>query len=154
MHRIILIVILVFSWLTREGTVAQESAIRYGRGVPLAVRVINDRSLNYLAETQKEDGSWSGDQSGPGITGICVMAFMASGEDQDASLVERRGSGAHHAVIDQLVRAGVRPLGEEDLKVPHHVPVLEAVPIGVGVERPHLDDPILHFGQRDLPFRT
>jgi hypothetical protein len=83
MHRIILIVILVFSWLTPEGTVAQESTIRYGRGVPSAVRVINERSLNYLAGTQKEDGSWSGDQSGPGITGICVMAFMASGEDPD-----------------------------------------------------------------------
>lgn len=62
---------------------AQESAISYGHGVPFAVRLMNDRSLRYLAGTQQEDGSWSGQQSGPGITGICVMAFMAGGEDPD-----------------------------------------------------------------------
>lgn len=65
------------------GVHAQDSAIRYGRGVPFAVRLMNDRCLRYLADTQQEDGSWPGQQSGPGITGICVMAFMASGEDPD-----------------------------------------------------------------------
>ncbi len=69
--------------LPMEPARGQESAIRYGRGVPSAVRVINDRSLEYLASTQEEDGSWPGHQSGPGIAGICVMAFMASGEDPD-----------------------------------------------------------------------
>ena len=62
---------------------AQGPGIRYGRGVPSAVRVINERSLRYLANTQREDGTWSGSQSGPGVTAICVMAFMASGEDPD-----------------------------------------------------------------------
>ena len=62
---------------------AQGPGIRYGRGVPAAVRVINERSLRYLANTQRDDGTWSGAQSGPGVTGICVMAFMASGEDAD-----------------------------------------------------------------------
>ncbi len=62
---------------------AQDSAIRYGQDVPAAVRVINDRGLRYLANTQAEDGSWGGEMSGPGITGICVMALMASGEDPD-----------------------------------------------------------------------
>ncbi len=66
-----------------EPTSAQDSAIRYGRGVPSAVRVINKRSLNYLAKNQSENGTWPGAQSGPGITGICVMALMASGEDAD-----------------------------------------------------------------------
>ena len=64
-------------------TYAQDPTIRYGTGVPPAVRSINDRSLRYLANTQLEDGSWSGGQNGAGITGICVMAFMASGEDPD-----------------------------------------------------------------------
>ncbi len=45
--------------LPNEPASGQESAIRYGRGVPSAVRVINDRSLEYLARTQGEDGSWS-----------------------------------------------------------------------------------------------
>jgi len=62
---------------------AQESAIHYGVGVPSAVRAIYDRSLGFLAQTQKADGSWPGDQSGPGITGIGVMAFMAGGADPD-----------------------------------------------------------------------
>ena len=62
---------------------AQEVALRYGTGVPAAVRIINDRGLRYLANAQMADGSWSGAGSGPGITGICVMALMASGEDPD-----------------------------------------------------------------------
>ena len=64
-------------------TYAQDPTIRYGTGVPPAVRSINDRSLRYLANTQLEDGSWPSGQNGAGITGICVMAFMASGEDPD-----------------------------------------------------------------------
>lgn len=62
---------------------AQDAVLRYGTGVPSAVRVINDRGLRYLANTQQQDGSWEGMGGGPGITGICVMAFMASGEDPD-----------------------------------------------------------------------
>ena len=64
-------------------TYAQDATIRYGTGVPAAVRSINDRSLRYLANEQLKDGSWPGGQNGAGITGICVMAFMASGEDPD-----------------------------------------------------------------------
>ncbi len=66
-----------------ELTYAQDSALRYGTGVPAAVRIINDRGLRYLANTQVADGSWSGAGGGPGVTGICVMALMASGEDPD-----------------------------------------------------------------------
>ncbi len=66
-----------------EWAYGQRTTIRYGRGVPPTVRAINDRSLTYLANTQRDDGSWSGGEIGSGITGICVMAFMASGEDPD-----------------------------------------------------------------------
>ena len=62
---------------------AQDPTIRYGEGVPAAVRIINDRGLRYLADTQMENGSWSGEPGNVGITGICVMALMASGEDPD-----------------------------------------------------------------------
>ena len=61
----------------------QDAVIRYGRGVPPIVRVINNRSLNYLASTQNADGSWPDEQNGLGVIGICIMAFMASGEDPD-----------------------------------------------------------------------
>ena len=30
---------------------------------------------------QAQDGSWPGNNQGPGVTGICLMAFLASGED-------------------------------------------------------------------------
>ena len=68
---------------TELETQAQDPTIRYGTGVPPAVRSISDRGLRYLASTQLEDGSWPGGQNGAGITGICLMAFMASGEDPD-----------------------------------------------------------------------
>lgn len=66
-----------------DSTYAQDPTLRYGTGVSPAVRSINDRSLRYLANTQLQDGSWKGSQKGPGVTGICVMALMASGEDPD-----------------------------------------------------------------------
>jgi len=76
-----LVLILALSGL--ETASAQKAAIRYGRGVPSAVRLLNKTSLRYLAETQHADGTWPGGQSGPGVTGICVMAMMASGQDPD-----------------------------------------------------------------------
>lgn len=62
---------------------AQDSAIQYGHGVPFTVRLMTERSLKYLVATQLEEGRWPGQESGPGITGICAMALMASGEDPD-----------------------------------------------------------------------
>ena len=62
---------------------AQDSLPRYGQEVPTAVRLINKRGLGYLKATQEPDGTWSGSQSGPGVTGICIMAMLASGEDPD-----------------------------------------------------------------------
>ncbi|MCF7973922.1 MAG: terpene cyclase/mutase family protein, partial [Phycisphaerae bacterium] len=60
------------------------SAIRYGRGVPSAVSLIHKRGLAFLAETQREDGTWPGaSNNGPAIPGICIMAFMAGGDDPD-----------------------------------------------------------------------
>ena len=56
--------------------------------VPRDVREMYDRGLKYLATTQGETGDWSntGGESGPGITGLCVMAFLASGEDPNFGL--------------------------------------------------------------------
>jgi len=87
----------------------RESTLRYGRGVPLAVRGINDRSLQYLANTQMEDGSWPGigGSNGSGVTGICIMAFMASGEDPDfgpyANHIRR---ALRRIIIDQNPQTG------------------------------------------------
>ncbi|MCP4453497.1 MAG: terpene cyclase/mutase family protein [Planctomycetes bacterium] len=88
---------------------AQDSAIRYGRGVPSAVRLINERSLTFLAAAQQEDGAWPGaSNSGSGITGICVMAFMASGGDPDF--------GPH---AENIRRALQRIIQDQDVQTGH-----------------------------------
>ena len=86
MTRLLLLVLLsivMSGSIGNRSAKAQESVIRYEQGVPSAVRLINKRGLKYLAQTQNEDGIWPGQQSGPGITAICIMALMASGEDPD-----------------------------------------------------------------------
>jgi hypothetical protein len=60
---------------------AQLPTARFGEVVPRDVREMYDRGLQYLAKTQTEKGDWQGGQQGPGITGMCLMVFLASGED-------------------------------------------------------------------------
>jgi hypothetical protein len=47
--------------------------------VPSDVEAIYQRGLAYLTKQQADDGSWQSGQSG--VNGICLMAFLASGED-------------------------------------------------------------------------
>ncbi|WP_146451706.1 squalene--hopene cyclase [Bythopirellula polymerisocia] len=54
---------------------------QFGEVVPRDIREMYDRGLVYLAGSQSETGTWTGGQSGPGIDGMCVMTFLASGED-------------------------------------------------------------------------
>lgn len=68
--------------------VAQDPQLRFGTQVPPDVERIYDRGLAWLVENQDEDGDWNQGQStsshgsgGPGTTGMCVMVFLASGED-------------------------------------------------------------------------
>ena len=60
---------------------AQESQVRFGTDVPRDVEQIYERGLEWLATNQTPEGTWQGGDSGPGITGMCIMAFLASGED-------------------------------------------------------------------------
>lgn len=66
---------------------AQPPSIRIGEQVPRDVREIYDKGLAYLASTQNEAGDWKGGgDQGPGITGLAVMVFLASGEDPNFGL--------------------------------------------------------------------
>lgn len=65
---------------------AQPPNIRYGEVVPRDVREMYDRGLQYLAKTQTEKGDWTGGQQGPGVTGLCLLVFLASGEDPNFGL--------------------------------------------------------------------
>lgn len=59
---------------------SQGSSVRFGGAIPAEVDSIYERGLAYLAGTQSENGTWRS-RSEHGITGLCLMAFLASGED-------------------------------------------------------------------------
>jgi hypothetical protein len=65
---------------------AQPPNASIGEAVPRDVREIYDKGLQYLVKTQTENGDWRDGQQGPGITGLGLMAFLASGEDPNFGL--------------------------------------------------------------------
>ncbi|MDA0806728.1 MAG: squalene--hopene cyclase [Planctomycetota bacterium] len=60
---------------------AQPPNARIGEAVPRDVREIYDKGLQFLVTTQSQEGGWLGGQTGPGVTGLGLMVFLASGED-------------------------------------------------------------------------
>ncbi|MEI6715540.1 MAG: squalene--hopene cyclase [Verrucomicrobiota bacterium] len=60
---------------------AQDTTLRFGGQIPAEVSTIYSRGLAWLAATQSPDGHWKGNHEGAGVTGICLMAFLANGED-------------------------------------------------------------------------
>ncbi len=68
--------------LLPAATSAQDPSLRFGGVIPQEVDTIYERGLAWLAANQQENGDWrSSGQDGAGVTGICLMAFLASGED-------------------------------------------------------------------------
>jgi len=78
---------------------AQSPLIHTGEVVPRDVREMYDRGAQYLASTQTEKGDWQnqGSFSGPGITGLALMALLASGEDPNF--------GAYNTQVRKAVRS-------------------------------------------------
>ncbi|HEY2759646.1 MAG TPA: squalene--hopene cyclase [Pirellulales bacterium] len=68
---------------------------RQGEVVPRDVREMYDRGLQYLANSQTPEGGWNDQQPGAAITGLSLMAFLASGEDPNFGLYS---SHVHKAV--------------------------------------------------------
>ena len=61
---------------------AQAPEIRHGAAVPKEIRECYERALQFLAREQGDAGDWpNAGQQGPAITGLCLLAFLASGED-------------------------------------------------------------------------
>ena len=83
--------------------VAQAPATGAGEAVPRDVREIYDRGLQYLATTQSEDGDWKGGaaEQGPGVTGMALMVFLASGEDPNFGLYSNHVRKALRSIIGQ-----------------------------------------------------
>lgn len=89
--------LIISALLFPQAAVAQLPSIQYGDAVPADVKMIYERGLVYLAGTQQDDGSWPGGQQGPGVTGLCLMAFLANGEDPNF--------GQYHQNIRLAVRS-------------------------------------------------
>lgn len=57
-----------------------------GQSVARDVRDMYTRGLQFLIKTQNEDGGWPSGQQGAGVNGLCLMTFLASGEDPNFGL--------------------------------------------------------------------
>lgn len=82
------------------GTVwAQPPNARIGEAVPRDVREIYDKGMQYLAKSQSERGDWPGGQNGPGVTGMALMVFLASGEDPNFGLYSNNVRRAVRSIV-------------------------------------------------------
>jgi hypothetical protein len=61
--------------------VAEGPLLRFGDPVPRDVREMYDAGVRFLLKTQDSSGAWTDGQAGPGVTGMAMMALLASGED-------------------------------------------------------------------------
>ena len=94
--RIASLVFITFPGLSGS-LLAQDPTIHRGTPVPTECKVIYDKGLSYLVAQQSEDGRWGRDN---GVTAICAMAFMASGEDPNF--------GRYAEVIRKSIRGLIR----------------------------------------------
>ena len=62
------------------------------------------RVLTWLAAAQTPEGSWKGGNEGCGVDGICLMAFLASGEDPNY--------GRHAATVRRAIRSIIQRQNE------------------------------------------
>lgn len=86
---------------------AQPPSIRIGETVPRDVREVYQKGLQYLLKTQNADGGWSGGQTGPGVTGMALMVFLASGEDPNFGLYSNNVRRAcRHIITSQSSSTG------------------------------------------------
>ncbi len=97
-------------------TLGQFPTTATGEVVPRDVREMYDKGLQYLATSQTEQGDWGGGgEQGAGVTGMAVLALLASGEDPNFGLYSNQ------------IRKGLRAIvlaqdGEHRLLRQQHVP--------------------------------
>lgn len=72
---------------------------RVGEIVPRDVREMYNRGLKFLDSTQTPEGGWQDGQTGPGVDGLCLMAFLASGEDPNFGLYSDNVRKAIRSII-------------------------------------------------------
>ncbi len=105
------------AWLAVAGVAsAQDPSLRFGGQIPPEVEAIYERGLTWLAGAQSAEGAWKGSNEGCGVDGICLMAFLAGGDDPNY--------GRHAATIRRAIRAMIRRQDEKTGYLPdsmyHH----------------------------------
>src|SRR5437660_7104965 len=78
---------------------AQPPNASIGEAVPRDVRELYDKGLQFLVKTQTEAGNWTGGQGGAGVTGLGLMAFLASGEDPNFGLYSSNVRRAVRSIV-------------------------------------------------------
>lgn len=96
---LIYIACLLASFAGLDSASAQGPSLRFGNEIPPEVDTVYERGLDFLSSTQSEDGSWRS-RSEHGITGLCLMAFLASGEDPNF--------GRYRTNVKRAVRSIIR----------------------------------------------
>lgn len=89
---------------------ARAPELRFGGQVPPEVDEIYEAGLAWLARAQNDEGRWTDGQQGPGVNGLCLMAFLASGEDPNfgryAPVIRR---ALRSIILDQDAETGYIP---------------------------------------------
>ena len=94
----------------------QDPTLRFGGQIPPEVDTVYQRGLAWLVSNQDSDGSWKNGNAGPAVDGICLMAFLASGEDPNY--------GRYAPTIRRAIRAIIKAQEEKTGYLPssmyHH----------------------------------
>jgi hypothetical protein len=90
-----------FVLIPRQHAQAQGLTGQSGEVVPRDIREMYDRGLQYLASSQTDKGDWAGGgEQGPGVTGMAVLALLASGEDANFGLYSSHIRKALRSIIN------------------------------------------------------
>ena len=76
------LLIVIISVCLQSTVLSQALPRRENNLIPAQVERLYTKGLRYLTNTQNNDGSWGGGSGArPGVVGLCVLAFLAYGED-------------------------------------------------------------------------
>ncbi|MEO0414268.1 MAG: squalene--hopene cyclase [Verrucomicrobiota bacterium] len=85
-------------WICAPSAAAQSLIIQDEGSIPLEVDHIYKKGLTYLAGSQNATGHWRGSGEN-GVTALCLMAFLASGDDPNYGQYSRHVRSAIRALL-------------------------------------------------------